>query len=305
MVLTNKCVLSSFDVDAPNTILLFQTVACVALVTASHHMGLIHLERLNRDIVWLWWPVNVIFVGMIWSSFYSLKNLGVAMVTVLKNLTNILTITGDIYLYGKSYSVGVWLALALISLSAVCGAATDLAFNPVGYGWQFLNCCFTAGYSLFLRGVMDKIPAVNGGKKLDEFGMVYYNNLLASPLVAAIALQQGELPRFFSSPTLHDPKFLLALFGSGLMGFMISFASLWFLAETTAGTYSLVGSLNKIPVAIIGLVAFNTPTNPKNVGSILIGLLAGVAFVRAKQTSAKKGGRARAQAGKGAAGAKV
>ena len=89
------------------------------------------------------------------------------------------------------------------------------------------------------------------------------------------------------------------------MGFMISFASLWFLAETTAGTYSLVGSLNKIPVAIISLVAFNTPTNPKNVGSILIGLLAGVAFVRAKQTSAKKGGRARAPAGKGAAGAKV
>ena len=37
-----------------------------------------------------WAPVNVIFVGMIWSSFFALKYLSVAMLTVLKNSTNLL-----------------------------------------------------------------------------------------------------------------------------------------------------------------------------------------------------------------------
>eukprot|EP00983_Pelagomonas_calceolata_P030374 953256-Pelagomonas_calceolata.AAC.2 len=53
--------------------------------------------------------------------------------------------------------------------------------------------------------------------------------------------------------------------------------------QTTATIYSLVGALNKIPVAIFGLVIFREPTNPKNLASIILGLLAGVMFVRAKQ----------------------
>ena len=45
----------------------------------------------------VWFPVNIVFVGMIWSSFLALKNLGVPMVTVLKNLTNLITISGGLH----------------------------------------------------------------------------------------------------------------------------------------------------------------------------------------------------------------
>lgn len=44
-----------------------------------------------------------------------------------------------------------------------------------------------------------------------------------------------------------------------------------------------MGALNKIPVAIVGLLVFKEPTNPKNLGSIILGLMAGVLFVQAKQ----------------------
>lgn len=59
-----------------------------------------------------------------------------------------------------------------------------------------------------------------------------------------------------------------------------------FLSTTTATNYSLVGSLNKIPVALIGLVAFNVPWSSENLASILVGLLAGIIFVKAKQLPA-------------------
>lgn len=59
----------------------------------------------------------------------------------------------------QMYGAGVWSTLALMAVSALCASATDLAFNMPGYLWQLVNCLFTAGYSLYLRGVMDKVGA--------------------------------------------------------------------------------------------------------------------------------------------------
>lgn len=64
------------------------------------------MQGWNYQIAKVWFPANCIFVGMLWSSFPALQLLGVAMVTVLKNLTNLFTISGDIYFYGKRYNTG-------------------------------------------------------------------------------------------------------------------------------------------------------------------------------------------------------
>ena len=56
-----------------------------------------------------------------------------------------------------------------------------------GYLWQLVNCLFTAGYSLYLRGTMDRVVALTVNKtKLDEFSMVFYNNLLSLPLIGGL-----------------------------------------------------------------------------------------------------------------------
>lgn len=43
-----------------------------------------------------------------------------------------------------------------------------------------------------------------------------------------------------------------------------------------------VGSLNKVPLALIGLLAFGMPWTVPNLLSIMVGTLAGVIFVVAK-----------------------
>lgn len=111
---------------------------------------------------------------------------------------------------------------------------------------------------------------------------VFYNNVLSLPLIAVLMWWYGELTTVIYEPALQNPMFLIAASASALVAFSISFASLWFLSTTTATSYSLVGSLNKIPVAIIGLVAFNVPWNLENLASILVGLVAGIVFVKAK-----------------------
>eukprot|EP00775_Hariotina_reticulata_P009771 gene9771-9928_t len=246
-------------------------------------LGFVKLQPLKRDLVAVWFPVNLIFVGMIGSSFYALQHVGVAMVTVWKNVSNFVTAVCDVTIYKKSYSSPVWATLFLMLLSAVVGAYTDINFTWSGYSWQIANCAFTSAYALYLRSVMDKVAEHTTNKqKMDEFSMVYYNNLLSIPPILVLMLVFGEHNGLLEQPALQNPTFLAVALVGGLIGFGISFSALWFLSQTTATIYSLVGALNKIPVAVIGILVFKDPTNPQNLASILIGLGAGILFTYAK-----------------------
>ncbi|KFM24148.1 GDP-mannose transporter GONST1 [Auxenochlorella protothecoides] len=283
MVLLNKVALSSFSFASPNALLFFQCALCVVATRACHAAGLITLEPLSARIVRAWLPVNLLFVAMIGTSFWALASLNVAMATVLKNLTNLFTLGGDYVLHGRTYGAPVLGCMALMAVSALCSALTDLSFNARGYAWQMANCAATAAYSLALRGTMDKIaPLTVSGRKMDEFSMVFYNNLLSLPFIALLMAASGEAGRVWSEPDLGNPAFMAVAALSGLIGFGISFTSLWFISTTTATIYSLVGSLNKVPLALIGLLAFNAPWTPRNLASILVGLAAGAVFALAK-----------------------
>jgi GDP-mannose transporter len=101
------------------------------------------------------------------------------LAAVLKNLTNLFTLGGDYLMYGRTYKLNVWGCVLLMLLSAICGAATDLAFDARGYAWQILNCMFTAAYSLYMRGAMDRVAQhTSDGKKLGEFSMVRWTGCL-------------------------------------------------------------------------------------------------------------------------------
>jgi len=114
---------------------------------------------------------------------------------------------------------------------------------------------------------------------------VLYNNVLSVPMLLVAAAANGEFATILGEPALHNPRFQAAACLSAICGFMISFCSLWFLSTTTATTYSLVGSLNKLPIAVLGLLFFDSSWDSKNLASISVGLIAGIVFVRAKQSS--------------------
>ena len=122
-------------------------------------------------------------------------------------------------------------------------------------------------------------------RKLDEFTMVLYNNVLSLPMLLLAAGINGEFATILAEPALRNTRFQAAACLSAICGFLISFCSLWFLSTTTATTYSLVGSLNKMPIAVLGLLFFDSSWDAKNLASIAVGLAAGVVFVRAKQSS--------------------
>ncbi|KAK9831369.1 hypothetical protein WJX81_006272 [Elliptochloris bilobata] len=296
MVLFNKVALSSHGFSHPTVLLLFQFAMCVVLVLGLRLARLGEVEPLTWRLARAWLPVNLLYVGMTWTSFAALARLSVPTVTVLKNLTNLVVICGDRVFYGKTHSWGMWGSLMLIALSALAGGAFDLQFDAAGYAWQLLNCIFAAAYSLVCRGVMDSVAAArergrsrdtdNGGSlpgdqgRLSELSMVYLNNLLSLPLGVMLAAATGELQGVAADPALRRPAFAAAALASALLAFCISFTALWFLSTTSATVYSLVGSLNKIPLALTSILLFRLPVDARSMTSIMIGLAAGVLFTQ-------------------------
>ncbi|KAJ8453096.1 hypothetical protein Cgig2_014859 [Carnegiea gigantea] len=249
MILINKFVLSSYDFGAGISLMLYQNFISVLIVSTLSVMDVISTEPLTWKLLKVWLPVNIIFVGMLITSMLSLRYINVAMVTVLKNVTNVITAVGEMYLFQKHHDNRVWAALFLM---------------------------------LTLRRLMDTAKQVTRSGNLNEFSMVLLNNTLSLPLGTLLIFIFKEVDYLYETPLLRLPSFWLVMTLSGFLGLAISFTSMWFLHQTGATTYSLVGSLNKIPLSVAGIVLFHVPTSLQNSTSILFGLLAGVFFARAK-----------------------
>jgi GDP-mannose transporter len=61
--------------------------------------------------------------------FCSLKYINVAMVTVLKNVTNVITALGEMYLFSKHHDSRVWAALFLMVRSVTQNVLLDLVVS--------------------------------------------------------------------------------------------------------------------------------------------------------------------------------
>ena len=56
---------------------------------------IVKYSRFNMDVAIDWLPVNLLFIAMLMTGFFSLKALAVPMVTIFKNLTNVAILAGD------------------------------------------------------------------------------------------------------------------------------------------------------------------------------------------------------------------
>ncbi|KAM1855886.1 hypothetical protein EV1_006151 [Malus domestica] len=281
MILLNKVVLSGYNFNAGVSLMFYQNLISTIIVVLLGLSGVVTVEKLNWKLVRVWIPVNVIFIGMLVSGMYSLKYVNIAMVTILKNVTNILTALGELYLFWKHQNQKVWTAMFMMIISSISSGITDISFGAVGYAWQLSNCVLTASYSL---SIMDEAKKYTRSGSLNEVSMVLLNNLLSLPFAAFLIVLFDEWEYIMNVDVIKLPMFWVVATASGLLGLAISFTSMWFSHQTGPTTYRLVGSLNKIPISRAGLVLFRVPLSLLNLFSILFGLFAGIFFARAKMS---------------------
>lgn len=136
MVLVNKSLASSYNhlIDGDLNILLvvFQAVTAVICVEFSKFMGWVEYPNFNTRTARLWAPVNLFFCGMLFTGMASMQHNSVPMVTVFKNITNIMTTIGDCILYGASIELLVMAAFGIMLLGAIFAARNDADVTQTG-----------------------------------------------------------------------------------------------------------------------------------------------------------------------------
>lgn len=110
---------------------------------------------------------------------------------------------------------------------------------------------------------------------------MYYNNLLTIPVLFVCSLLTEDwsainLARNF--PEASRNSMILSIIYSGLAAIFISYCSAWCIRVTSSTTYSMIGALNKLPVAVSGLIFFSAPVTVGSVSAILIGFVSGIIY---------------------------
>lgn len=124
---------------------------------------------------------------------------------------------------------------------------------------------------------------------------MFYNNVLSIPilLAASLLLENWSSANIeINFPPLQRNRIILAMVFSGLSSVFISYTSAWCVRVTSSTTYSMVGALNKLPIALSGLIFFDAPITIPSVSAIGVGFVSGIvyALAKVKQSSKPKAG---------------
>lgn len=114
---------------------------------------------------------------------------------------------------------------------------------------------------------------------------MFYNNLLTIPvlIICSLVVEDWSSPNIAKNfPVASRTNLMLAMTYSGLGTIFISYASAWCIRVTSSTTYSMVGALNKLPIAVSGLIFFDAPVTFGSVSAIMIGFVSGIVYAWAK-----------------------
>lgn len=110
---------------------------------------------------------------------------------------------------------------------------------------------------------------------------MYYNNLLSLPImiICSFITEDWSSANFAKNfPAESRNNIMIGMFYSGLGAIFISYSSAWCIRKTSSTTYSFVGYLNKLPLAISGIVFFDAPVTFGSISAILLGFFSGLIY---------------------------
>ncbi|KAF8248889.1 UDP-galactose transporter [Wilcoxina mikolae CBS 423.85] len=296
MTLANKYVLSGIDFNLNFMLLAIQNTICVVAIQSGKVMGMVTFRDFKMDEARKWFPISLLLISMIYTGSKAIQYLSVPVYTIFKNLTIILIAYGEVLWFGGSVTNLTLFSFGLMVLSSVVAAWADinaaissyghsahqtanaLSTLNAGYIWMLVNCLSSAAYVL---GMRKRIKLTN----FKDFDTMFYNNLLSIPVIIICSLfledwSQANIDRNFP-PDLRS-NLMFAILFSGLSSVFISYTSAWCVRVASSTTYSMVGALNKLPIAVSGLVFFDAPVTFPSVSAIALGFVSGIVYALAK-----------------------
>ncbi|ATY66190.1 GDP-mannose transporter [Cordyceps militaris] len=299
MTAVNKYIFSGGSWNLTFFCLTVQSVVCLAAVVLGKHLGMHEPARADQA-PHAGFPLSILLVGMIYSGAKSLQYLSVPVYTIFKNLTIVVIAYGENVFFGTSVSRLILSSFGLMVLSSVIAAWADIqaalgglhsvdaaaatAQLTAGYTWMAINVFCTSAFLIGSRKVM---KAYN----FSDVDTMFYNNLLSIPvlILASVFLEdwsRENVARNFPPET--RTVLIISMLYSGLGTIFISYTTAWCIRVTSSTTYSMVGALNKLPLAVTGFLFFGAPVTLGSVSAVLIAFVSGIVYAWAKVVQSEK-----------------
>lgn len=295
MTLINKYVVSGSSWNLHFLYLAIQSVVCVSAIVICKQMGLIRdLAPFDSGKAKRWFIISALLVGQIYTGNKALQFLSVPVFTIFKNLSIIVIAYGEVLWFGSRLTSLMLLSFGLMAVSSVVAAWADIqaaigssgsldaasavSTLNVGYAWMGMNVLTSAS---FVLGMRKRIKTMG----FTDWDTMFYNNLLTIPILVAGSLltedwSSDNLNRNF--PLESRTSLIIGMIYSGLGAIFISYCSAWCIRVTSSTTYSMTGALNKLPIAISGLIFFDAPITFGSVTAIILGFISGLVYAWAK-----------------------
>lgn len=225
------------------------------------------------------------------SGIAALRYLTIPMFSTLRKSTAMIVLILEGIILKKKAKPSVWLAILIMVCGGLIAGLTDLSFSALGY---FLVgvCCFATALYLVL------IVRVTNSSKLGTFALLYYNNMLALPLMLGyLVFCTQELENVKTFKYLYNPKFLTFLVFSAAQATLLNVAIFLCTKLNSPLATTVTGQMKDFVTVGFGLFLFgDVKLSVPNLIGLGISLLGSVMYSLVKLFAARAKIAAAAQA---------
>jgi len=221
-------------------------------------------------------PLTVVFLGMIVFNNLCIKYVEVSFYYIARSLTIIFNILFTYYLLSKTTSKkSIACCLTIIGGYAL-GVQSEVHFSQSGVLFGVLASVFVALNSIYAKKML--VSVTNESSEL----LMLYNNINSIFILPFIALlttdERSVLMQPESLEVMTTPDFWIMILFTGVFGFLIGYASYLQVLYTSPLTHNVSGTAKAAFQTMLALWVYANPTNPQNLISVAVVLLASFAY---------------------------
>jgi solute carrier family 35 protein len=244
----NKAVLSHYQFPYANTLALGQMFFSLLFLEGMKRTRIVEYPEFSWATAYKLKWLTLSFGGMVTTGLASLTYVNIPMYSVLRRLTTWITLIGEQQFLTRVIPRDEQFSIYLMLIGAIAAGWGDLEFNLLGYVLIFVNCIFTAGYLLAIKGAKDQT-------NLNTFGLMFYNNLFSFPLYVVI-VACTELTDILKYDRWTDVGFLFCFLMSSVQAFLLNYFIFLCSIVNSPLTTSITGQIKNILTTVMGFFLF-------------------------------------------------
>lgn len=220
-------------------------------------------------------PLTICFVLMLTFNNICLKHVQVSTYQVARSSTILFNLIFSYIILNTRFTSMEAVACVLVTMGLVIGALDPSTLSFFGVLTGTLGSVFWAINSVGIKKSL---------QNLDQWTLLYYNNLLSLPMFIPAILLAGEGPSLFDLPFSFSSisAVWIPILFSGLFAFAMNLAVFYCIKLTSPVTYNIVGTVKACIQSLGGVILLGEIVTTQSVAGILMCVIGSLMYAQAK-----------------------